>query len=358
MNLKHNLNENGDVFTVKLEPGMILELERQEMLGPVNGVVFGQAVIREGQRFLDYPVSGYRSLEAVCREIMTKEKFLNIEKRLTEAGLAAEAAGIPQQLAAEPDMAFVSEGDARICYVPVQGFAGAGLRYLLLEVIYRSSFSGEEDCTYAQTVVNFLRNSKPFSLRSVHNLLTSLEAELPPSVQFSPSGTASEKGGTVLISEAVQLREQARVAEVEARREAEIKAAEEEARREAEIRAAEAEARREAEARAAEEEAHQEEKKTEITNLIHEKTDTRVPVIRPVLKIGKKAGLVDYCIEGNPSISRHHADIVSRDGECYLVDRGSLNKSYVNGRLAEPNQEIPLNPGDKISLADEIFTVE
>ena len=332
MNLKHNLNENGDVFTVKLEPGMILELERQEMLGPVNGVVFGQAVIREGQRFLDYQVSGYRSLEAVCREIMTKEKFLNIEKRLTEAGLAAEAAGIPQQLAAEPDMAFVSEGDARICYVPVQGFAGAGLRYLLLEVIYRSSFSGEEDCTYAQTVVNFLRNSKPFSLRSVHNLLTSLEAELPPSVQFSPSGTASEKGGTVLISEAVQLREQARVAE--------------------------AEARREAEARAAEEEAHQEEKKTEITNLIHEKTDTRVPVIRPVLKIGKKAGLVDYCIEGNPSISRHHADIVSRDGECYLVDRGSLNKSYVNGRLAEPNQEIPLNPGDKISLADEIFTVE
>ena len=378
MDLQYSINENGAVFTVRLEPGMILELERQEVLGQVNGVVFCQAVIREGQRFLDYPVSGCRPLEAVCREVMTKEKFLNIEKRLTEAGLAAEAAGISQQLAVEPETAFISEGGARLCYVPVQGFAGAGLRYLLLEVIYRSSFSGEEDCAYAQTVVNFLRNSEPFSLRDFHNLLTGLETDLPPSVQRGPSGTSSEKGGTVLISEAVQLREQAK-AEEEARREAEAKAAEEvrreaeakaeeEARREAEARAAEEarqeaeakaeeEARREAEARAAEE-VHREEKKNAPMNLLHEKTGARIPIMRPVLKIGKKAGLVDYCIEGNPSISRRHADIVSRDGGCYLVDRGSLNKSYVNGRIAEPDQEIPLHSGDKISLADEIFTVE
>lgn len=354
MDLQYSINENGAVFTVRLEPGMILELERQEVLGQVNGVVFCQAVIREGQRFLDYPVSGCRPLEAVCREVMTKEKFLNIEKRLTEAGLAAEAAGISQQLAVEPETAFISEGGARLCYVPVQGFAGAGLRYLLLEVIYRSSFSGEEDCAYAQTVVNFLRNSEPFSLRDFHNLLTGLETDLPPSVQRGPSGTSSEKGGTVLISEAVQLREQAK-AEEEARREAEAKAAEE-ARREAEAKAAE-EARREAEARAAEE-VHREEKKNAPMNLLHEKTGARIPIMRPVLKIGKKAGLVDYCIEGNPSISRRHADIVSRDGGCYLVDRGSLNKSYVNGRIAEPDQEIPLHSGDKISLADEIFTVE
>lgn len=330
MDLQYSINENGAVFTVRLEPGMILELERQEVLGQVNGVVFCQAVIREGQRFLDYPVSGCRPLEAVCREVMTKEKFLNIEKRLTEAGLAAEAAGISQQLAVEPETAFISEGGARLCYVPVQGFAGAGLRYLLLEVIYRSSFSGEEDCAYAQTVVNFLRNSEPFSLRDFHNLLTGLETDLPPSVQRGPSGTSSEKGGTVLISEAVQLREQAK--------------AEEEARREAEARAAE--------------EVHREEKKNAPMNLLHEKTGARIPIMRPVLKIGKKAGLVDYCIEGNPSISRRHADIVSRDGGCYLVDRGSLNKSYVNGRIAEPDQEIPLHSGDKISLADEIFTVE
>ena len=378
MDLQYSINENGAVFTVRLEPGMILELERQEVLGQVNGVVFCQAVIREGQRFLDYPVSGCRPLEAVCREVMTKEKFLNIEKRLTEAGLAAEAAGISQQLAVEPETAFISEGGARLCYVPVQGFAGAGLRYLLLEVIYRSSFSGEEDCAYAQTVVNFLRNSEPFSLRDFHNLLTGLETDLPPSVQRGPSGTSSEKGGTVLISEAVQLREQAK-AEEEARREAEAKAAEEarreaeakaeeEARREAEAKAAE-EARREAEAKAAEEarreaearaaeEVHREEKKNAPMNLLHEKTGARIPIMRPVLKIGKKAGLVDYCIEGNPSISRRHADIVSRDGGCYLVDRGSLNKSYINGRIAEPDQEIPLHSGDKISLADEIFTVE
>ena len=414
MDLQYSINENGAVFTVRLEPGMILELERQEVLGQVNGVVFCQAVIREGQRFLDYPVSGCRPLEAVCREVMTKEKFLNIEKRLTEAGLAAEAAGISQQLAVEPETAFISEGGARLCYVPVQGFAGAGLRYLLLEVIYRSSFSGEEDCAYAQTVVNFLRNSEPFSLRDFHNLLTGLETDLPPSVQRGPSGTSSEKGGTVLISEAVQLREQAKAeeearreaeakaeeearqeaeakaeeearreaeakAEEEARREAEAKAAEEarreaeakaeeEARREAEAKAAE-EARREAEAKAAEEarreaearaaeEVHREEKKNAPMNLLHEKTGARIPIMRPVLKIGKKAGLVDYCIEGNPSISRRHADIVSRDGGCYLVDRGSLNKSYINGRIAEPDQEIPLHSGDKISLADEIFTVE
>ena len=56
-------------FTVRLEPGMILEPNGREVLGQVNGVVFCQAVIREGQRFLDYPVSGCRPLEAVCRRL-------------------------------------------------------------------------------------------------------------------------------------------------------------------------------------------------------------------------------------------------------------------------------------------------
>ena len=73
------------------------------------------------------------------------------------------------------------------------------------------------------------------------------------------------------------------------------------------------------------------------------------------MRIGKKKDSVDYCISGNPSVSRHHADILHRGNDYFLVDRNSLNKTYVNGKEAEPQKEILLNPQDRIALANEIF---
>ena len=87
-------------------------------------------------------------------------------------------------------------------------------------------------------------------------------------------------------------------------------------------------------------------------------SDLRVQLLECVTRIGKKRDSVDFCIAGNPAVSRHHADIVRKDGAYYLIDQNSLNKSRVNGVFASPMQEVLLHAGDRIDLADEILIFE
>lgn len=76
---------------------------------------------------------------------------------------------------------------------------------------------------------------------------------------------------------------------------------------------------------------------------------------KPVFHIGKERSYVDYCISGNATISRSHADIISKNGQCYIVDNNSTNHTYVNGEMIPSNTEIPLTHGTKIRLSNEEF---
>lgn len=49
-------------------------------------------------------------------------------------------------------------------------------------------------------------------------------------------------------------------------------------------------------------------------------------------------------------VSRHHARIVRENGQYSVVDLGSTNGTYVNGKAAPYNQAIPLNDGDTLSF--------
>lgn len=84
----------------------------------------------------------------------------------------------------------------------------------------------------------------------------------------------------------------------------------------------------------------------------------RVPVNRTVFRLGKAQGKVDFVITGNSSISRHHADIVSEDGEFFCVDKNSLNHTMVNGEILQPEKKKKLHNRDKLRLANEEFIFE
>jgi len=53
------------------------------------------------------------------------------------------------------------------------------------------------------------------------------------------------------------------------------------------------------------------------------------------------------------AVSRRHAEIRIREGECILVDTGSTNGSRLNGTACEPHREYKLSDGDKISLGEK-----
>ena len=92
-----------------------------------------------------------------------------------------------------------------------------------------------------------------------------------------------------------------------------------------------------------------------MATLIRKKNGETANIIKSLFIIGKERQKVDFCVPDNNSVSRNHANIVCKGGVYYLVDKNSTNYTFVNGNKLNPNQEVKLNSGDKIKLADEEF---
>ena len=89
--------------------------------------------------------------------------------------------------------------------------------------------------------------------------------------------------------------------------------------------------------------------------LIRAKNNERIALNKPVFRIGKEKSYVDYFISDNTAISRSHANVISRDGEYFVVDTNSTNHTYVNGMMIQSNVETKIADGTKIRLANEEF---
>lgn len=89
--------------------------------------------------------------------------------------------------------------------------------------------------------------------------------------------------------------------------------------------------------------------------LIRKNTFDRIDINKPVFRIGKEKSYVDYFIGDNNTISRLHADIISRDNRYYLKDNNSTNHSYINGSTVQGNQEVELFDGAVVTLSNEDF---
>ncbi len=90
-------------------------------------------------------------------------------------------------------------------------------------------------------------------------------------------------------------------------------------------------------------------------SLMRLSNNERIPINSADFTIGRERSKVDYCVGGNTNISRIHACFVVKDGKTYIVDNKAANGTFVNGIKARAGQEIELNNGDKILLADERF---
>ena len=89
--------------------------------------------------------------------------------------------------------------------------------------------------------------------------------------------------------------------------------------------------------------------------LVRLKNNERIPLNKPVFRIGKERSYVDYFVGDNPAISRSHANIIARDGAYFIVDTNSTNHTFVNGMLIQSNVETNISHGDKLRLANEEF---
>ena len=90
-------------------------------------------------------------------------------------------------------------------------------------------------------------------------------------------------------------------------------------------------------------------------HLIRTKNNEKIPLNKPVFRIGKERSYVDYFISDNTAISRGHANVVNHGGEFFVVDTNSTNHTYVNGGMIQSGVETKLSHGDKVRLANEDF---
>ncbi len=90
-------------------------------------------------------------------------------------------------------------------------------------------------------------------------------------------------------------------------------------------------------------------------HLIRTKNNERIPLNKPVFRIGKERSYVDYFVSDNTAVSRSHANIINRNGVFFVVDTNSTNHTYVNGGMIQSNVETKLAHGTKIRLANEEF---
>lgn len=74
------------------------------------------------------------------------------------------------------------------------------------------------------------------------------------------------------------------------------------------------------------------------------------------VRIGRSPATTEICITGNQGIGRVHAILHVQDGEVFIEDNHSKNKTYVNGeRIMPENPPCRLEPGSRIRLGNEEF---
>ncbi len=71
---------------------------------------------------------------------------------------------------------------------------------------------------------------------------------------------------------------------------------------------------------------------------------------KPAIGIGRQRG--NDIIVDTEAISRYHATLNFREGECYVEDLGSVNGTYVDGVRLEPHTPCQLRGGEELQVGD------
>lgn len=81
----------------------------------------------------------------------------------------------------------------------------------------------------------------------------------------------------------------------------------------------------------------------------------KIAIVKFPFRLGKMDGVTDYRIFSN-KVSRKHADILKEQEKYYIVDLGSTNGTFLDGKRIQPGVKEELVDGSHLKFADEEFT--
>ena len=92
--------------------------------------------------------------------------------------------------------------------------------------------------------------------------------------------------------------------------------------------------------------------------LRRKQTDERILIEHSSFKVGRRAEMCDFAVEGNRTVSKVHALFDLTEDGCSVRDNTSLNHTYVNDHKLAEGVSQPLTVGDLIEMGSERFVVE
>lgn len=90
-------------------------------------------------------------------------------------------------------------------------------------------------------------------------------------------------------------------------------------------------------------------------HLLRKRNNERIPINKAIFRLGRDADYNDYCIAENRYVGHSHCHILCKEGEFFVVDDNSKNRTKVNGTVISPGVEVKIAHGSIISLANEEF---
>jgi len=330
-------------------------------------------VVQKGSSFkLIYNITGFISLKEFLKMPLNKQLFAQILQNILANLKAVESAYFNQQyLLMDINQVYVNPNTQHIyfTYVPILMFeSGTSLREFLLSIIQHGTFAPGEDNSYVRDYITILNSGINFSVFELEEYINKLlgqntsriqEVECPNCKTKLKKGTnychacgAKVSGNTGNTGKGVYdpLADTGGDAVVEDVVEEEVII-----RKDNTQGLSDGTTVLGADPGGTTVLGSEELEAPVFPYLIREKTEEKISVNKPSFRIGAERKYVDYWVNDNSTVSRSHADILTREKRYFIIDLNSTNKTYVDGRAIPVEKEIELFDGTRIRLSNEEF---
>lgn len=330
-------------------------------------------VVQKGSSFkLIYNITGFISLKEFLKMPLNKQLFAQILQNILANLKAVESAYFNQQyLLMDINQVYVNPNTQHIyfTYVPILMFeSGTSLREFLLGIIQHGTFAPGEDNSYVRDYITILNSGINFSVFELEEYINKLlgqntsrlqEVECPNCKTKLKKGTnychacgAKVSGNTGNTGKGVYdpLADTGGAAVVEDVVEEEVII-----RKDNTQGLSDGTTVLGADPGGTTVLGSEELEAPVFPYLIREKTEEKISVNKPSFRIGAERKYVDYWVNDNSTVSRSHADILTREKRYFIIDLNSTNKTYVDGRAIPVEKEIELFDGTRIRLSNEEF---
>lgn len=366
-NKRKEINKNGvSQVVIKSVKGQavsdreVYAINNQEIEGllPVE-------VIKKGNSFkLIYNLTGLMTLSDFLLTPMNRESFARLLQNILEVLKGMQKAYFNQHaLNMNLDSVMINPAKQRLLfmYIPIQAYdGGSSLRAFLLGIIQAGSFVKEDDSDYVKEYIRILNEGINFSVFELEEYIKRLVSEdgyrTNKNMLCHKCGTQVRSGAKFCsvcgakLSDVTENADNAKLYNPLVSAEpAQTVAKEEEGSSAGCSTATQGLYRQSEECGGTTLLGYTQPK---YPYLIREKTEEKIVIDRNEFCIGKSRQNCNYSVTDNSAVSRQHAQIISRDGRCYIKDLNSTNKTYVNERAIEEEE---LTSGAKIRLGNERF---